>query len=133
MNEFKNWEEMSTLEQMQCQFWDMHKDAYGFRPRGVDTSAWTESDFMEQFEHMGCIINENERQRKAAEEKASHDFEIRVQTIISCGASDRAMALRWIHEAEGANGDDDYLCYLVGLPYGYFAKDALSPYATINS
>jgi len=30
------------------------------------------------------------------------------------------MALRWIHEAEGSNGDEEYLCHLIGLPYGYF-------------
>jgi len=30
------------------------------------------------------------------------------------------MALRWIHEAEGSNGDDEFLCYLMGLPYRYF-------------
>jgi hypothetical protein len=42
--------------------------------------------------------------------------------VIGCGAKDRAMALRWIHEAEGSNGDDEYLCYLVGLPYRYFVK-----------
>ena len=35
------------------------------------------------------------------------------------------MALRWIHEAEGSNGDDEYLCFLVGLPYRYFAKETV--------
>jgi hypothetical protein len=33
--------------------------------------------------------------------------------------------MRWIHEAEGSNGDDEYLCYLVGLPYGYFRKETV--------
>ena len=33
-----SWEEMTVLEQMQCQYWDMYKDAYGVRPRGIDTS-----------------------------------------------------------------------------------------------
>jgi hypothetical protein len=36
-----SWEEMTVLEQMQCQYWDMYKDAYGVRPRGIDTSAWS--------------------------------------------------------------------------------------------
>jgi len=61
--------------------------------------------------------------RMAAEDKAAHAFEMRVQTVIACGARDRAMALRWIHEAEGSNGDSEFLCYLVGLPYRYFAVD----------
>jgi hypothetical protein len=109
-------ETMTRLEELQSIYWDMHKDAYGFRPRGVDTSTWTEYAFQVEFEHMALTIEANEIQRKAAEEKASIDFELRVQSIISCGAS------RWIHEAEGSNGDDGYLCYLVGLPYRYFAK-----------
>jgi hypothetical protein len=36
------------------------------------------------------------------------------------GAVDREMAMRWIHEAEGSQGDNEYLCFLNGLPYGYF-------------
>jgi hypothetical protein len=39
------------------------------------------------------------------------------------GAKDREMAMRWIHEAEGSNGDDEYLCFLLGLPYRYFVVD----------
>ena len=39
--EFTSWEDMTELEQAQCTFWDMYKDAYGVRPRGVDTSGWT--------------------------------------------------------------------------------------------
>jgi hypothetical protein len=67
-------------------------------------------------------IADNDRERKEAEERAMHEFEMRLQGLLMSGAKDRDMALRWIHEAEGSNGDDDYLCYLVGLPYGYFRK-----------
>ena len=112
---------MTRQEELQCIYWDMYKDAYGIRPRGIDTSNWTEEAFVKEFEHLGRTIDENERQRKVSEEKASHDFEMRVLSIMACGAKDRAMALRWIHEAEGSNGDDEFLCYLVGLPYRYFA------------
>ena len=122
MEAFKTWEEMSVLEQYACQYWDMHKDAYGVRPRCIDTSAWIEADFEAEFAELGRVINDNDLLRRAAEEKAEHAFEMRVQTIIACGAKDRAMALRWIHEAEGSNGDDEFLCYLVGLPYGYFRE-----------
>jgi hypothetical protein len=125
MNEFKSWEEMSTLEQYACQFWDMYKDAYGVRPRGIDTSTWTEADFEREFFQLSVTIAEEERVRKEAEEKASHDFEMRMLGLLQTGAKDRDMALRWIHEAEGSNGDDEFLCYLVGLPYRYFAKETV--------
>jgi hypothetical protein len=125
MEAFKTWEEMSTLEQYACQFWDMYKDAYGVRPRGIDTSIWTEADFEREFFQLSVTIAEEERQRKESEEKAAHDFEERVLSLLQSGAKDREMALRWIHDAEGSNGDDEYLCFLLGLPYRYFAVDTI--------
>jgi hypothetical protein len=124
MEAFKTWEEMTVLEQMQCQYWDMYKDAHGFRPRHVDTFHWTEADFEAEFKILGEVIEREAVIRKESELKAEVDFEMRVQSIISCGAKDRAMALRWIHEAEGTGGDDEFLCWTVGLPYGYFRKAA---------
>ena len=123
MEAFKTWEEMSTLEQYACQYWDMHKDAYGFRPRGIDTSSWTEADFEREFFQLSVTIAEEDRIRKEAEEKAAHDFEMRILSLQMTGATDRDMALRWVHEAEGSNGDEEYLCFLVGLPYGYFRRE----------
>ena len=122
MEAFKTWEEMSTLEQYACQYWDMYKDAYGVRPRGIDTSSWTEADFEREFVQLGKTIDENYREQLASEAKAVERFEAQVTSFIQSGAKDREMALRWIHEAEGSNGDEDYLCYLIGLPYSYFRK-----------
>ena len=122
-NEFKSWEEMSTLEQYACTYWDMYKDAYGVRPRGIDTTGWTEAQFEAEFVLLGESIDANYKDQLAREEVASHDFEMRVLNLLQTGAKDREMALRWIHEAEGSDGDDEYLCYLLGLPYRYFAKE----------
>jgi hypothetical protein len=124
MSEFKSWEEMSVLEQMQCQYWDMYKDAYGSRPRGIDTTEWTEEEFMAEFETLGKVIEREEIARKESEAQASIRFEAQIQSMISSGAKNREAALAWIHEAEGSNGDDEYLCFLLGLPYGYFRKAA---------
>ena len=125
MEEFKTWEEMTVLEQYACQYWDMHKDAYGVRPRGIDTSSWTEADFEREFFQLSVTIAEEDRVRKEAEEKAAHDFEMRILSLQMTGATDRDMALRWVHEAEGSDGDDEYLCFLVGLPYGYFRRETV--------
>ena len=124
MEDFKSWEEMSVLEQMQCQYWDMYKDAYGVRPRGIDTSNWDEATFEAEFNYLQELITKSEQERKIAEHEAAHAFEQRMQDLYACGAKDREMALRWIHEAEGSNGDEEFLCYLVGLRYGYFRKAA---------
>ena len=124
MEALKTWDEMSTLEQMQAQYWDMYKDAYGIRPRHMNLEAMTEADFLAEFKILGEVIERETAIRKESEFKAEVDFEMRVQNLLATGARDRGMALRWIHEAEGTNGDDDYLAWTVGLPYGYFRKRA---------
>jgi hypothetical protein len=123
-NEFKSWEEMSALEQAQCTYSDYHKDAYGFRPRGIDTSTWTLEDFDREFAVFARVCEQNRIEREAAEAEAMVKFEARVADLIGSGAGNRETAIRWIHEAEDTNGDDEYLCYCVGLPYGYFRKVA---------
>ena len=125
MEAFKTWEEMSTLEQYACQFWDMYKDAYGVRPRGIDTTDWTEEQFEAEFVSLSKTIESNYKDQLAQEEVAKHDFEMRMLSLLQTGAKDREMAMRWIHEAEGSNGDDEYLCFLLGLPYRYFIKETV--------
>jgi hypothetical protein len=122
---FKSWEEYTPLEQAAMTYWDMYKDAYNVRPRGVDTSKWTLADFQKEFETLQFIIEREHILRKEREEQAMHEFEMRVQDLRRSGAKSREMALRWIHEAEETNGDDEYLCYTVGLPYGYFRVDSV--------
>ena len=124
MSEFTTWEQMSDLEQAQCIYWDMYKDAHGVRPRGIDTSTWTEYAFQVEFEHLALIIQANDIQRQEAEKEAVDKFEQHVTNTICMGARDRETALRWIMDASNANGDWEYLCYDLGLPYHYFRKVA---------
>jgi hypothetical protein len=122
-NEFKSWEEMSVLEQMQCQYWDMYKDAYGVRPRGVDTSSWTEEVFMAEFELLGKVIEQEEIARKESEAEAIVRFEDSVLNLMHTGTN-RARVIAWLMDAEGATGDYEYFCFTQGLPYGYFKEVA---------
>ena len=124
MEDFKSWEEMTVLEQMACQYWDMYKDAYGVRPRGIDTSTWTEATFLKEFAYLGLVIEREEVARKTAEAEAVTKFEQHVTNTICMGAGNRETALRWIMDASDANGDWDYLCWDLGLPYQYFRKVA---------
>ena len=124
ITEFKSWDELSDLEQAQATFWDMYKDAYNFRPRHIDTSTWTLEQFEREFAELGEIMKANDIAQGIEEAKATNAFERRVAELISMGAKDYEMALRWIHEAEETNGDNDYLAWTLGLPYQYFRKAA---------
>ena len=126
MTAFTTWEEMTELEQAQATFWDMYKDAHGFRPRHIDTSSWTLEQFEEEFESLQKAINANYEQEKEQQALAIEKFERRVAEMINIGAKDQAMALRWMHEAEDTQGDNDYLAWTLGLPYRYFAKQLQS-------
>ena len=117
-----SWEEMSPLEQAQCIHWDMYKDAYGCRPRGIDTSAWTLEEFEAEFKTLGAVIEREEIARKEAEAEAIVQFEDRVTNLMHTGTN-RTRVIAWLMDAEGANGDYEYFCFTQGLPYGYF-KDA---------
>ena len=120
---YKSWEDMSEQEQLQCTFWDAYKDAHGFRPRHIDTTTLTVDELKSDIARLADIIQDNERVRLEEEAAAVVRFETRVASIIELGARDRAMALRWIHEAEDTDGDDEYLCYRVGVPYGYIKTE----------
>lgn len=122
-NEFTSWEDMSALEQAQCTYWDMHKDAYGFRPRGIDTSSWTLEDFQAEFVILGQAINREEIARKESEARAIVEFEDRVANLMHT-STNRDRVIAWLMDAEGANGDFEYFCFTQGLPYGYFRKAA---------
>ena len=122
-NEFKSWEQMSELEQAQSTYWDMYKDAYGVRPRWIDTTKWTLEDFEAEFASLATAIEQAENQRKADETEAIIKFEDSVTNLMHTGTN-RERVIAWLMDAEGANGDFEYFCFTQGLPYGYFKKVA---------
>jgi hypothetical protein len=124
MEQFKSWEDMTALEQARETYWDMYKDAYGVRPRWIDTTAWTLEVFEAEFASLATAIEQAEVQRRADEAEAVAKFEQHIVNTMCMGARDRETALRWIMDASTANGDWDYLCWDLGLPYHYFRKAA---------
>ena len=123
MEQFKSWEDMTALEQAQCTYWDMYKDAYGVRPRWIDTTKWTLADFEAEFASLATAIEQAEVERKAAEAEAVVAFEDRVLNLMHT-STNRERVIAWLMDAESANGDADYFCFTQGLPYGYFRKAA---------
>jgi hypothetical protein len=123
MEQFKSWEQMTALEQARETYWDMYKDAYGVRPRGVDTSGWTLEYFEAEFKVLGEAIEQEEIARKASEAEAIAKFEDRVTNLMHTGTC-RERVIAWLMDAEHANGDLEYFAFTQGLPYGYFRKTA---------
>ncbi len=124
MSEFKSWDELSRKEQLEGTVWDMYKEAYGIRPRHLNLAAMTEAELETECQRLQTEVERAEKARRADQAAAVLRFSKRVENTIKSGAKDRETALRWIHEADGSNGDDEYLCYLNGLPYGFFKAAA---------
>jgi len=116
-----SWNEMSPLEQAQCQFWDMYKDAYGVRPRGIDTTGWSLADFDREFEFLANLIQQNFEQEQADQKVAIAEFEAKVATLVN-GTTSRETAIAWLMDSVEAQGDPEYACFLFGLPYGYLKE-----------
>lgn len=109
---------MSDLEELECIYCELHKDVYGVKAR------WYRAESVEQArKDIDSLQAQGEAvwaEEKVREEAAAKAVELRIVALIGMGAKDRNTALRWMHEAEGTQGDADELCYALGLPYRYF-------------
>lgn len=118
MLEFKSWDELSELEQLESIYCDMHKDVYGVKAR------WYSAESVEQaradIDRLQASLKAELDREVAAQQKAIAAFE---QLVASYGFDN---ARRWQHEAYGTQGDDEFLCYNLGLPYNYFKQNLIT-------
>jgi len=102
---------------------DLHKDAYGHRPSEFSSSLWSEMNPVDkqiEWDHLIKVSAERYENEVQEQKQAAHDLEVRLQDLMMAGAKDRNMAVRWLDEAYETNGDKEYLCYKLNVPYGYF-------------
>lgn len=81
-------------------FSDMHKDAYGFRPRSHEFYDATPARKQEIWDSVYADVLaeiDREAQREAADLK---EFESQINLRIALGAGDRETALRWMTQGE---------------------------------
>lgn len=104
---------------------DLYKDAYGHRPGQSFWEMWnTVSDHYRQeiwdnlLDALDCAV-ESEREARA---KAEHAFQCTINSLMHAGAQDFEMAIRWLHDANDTQGDDEYLEYKLGIGYGYIRE-----------
>jgi hypothetical protein len=119
---FTPWDELSRRDQLACIYSDAYKDAYNFRPRGVDTSDWTEAMFESELAYLQTVIERNENARLEDEAFAAIRLEETIDKMMECGCRNREMAIRWLHDIYETNGDTEYLEYNLGVNYGYFSS-----------
>ena len=118
------WNEMSRRDQLAATHYDFYKDVYGVRPRWMNYDEMSEAELEKELENLSRQAEIEEKLEKERQAKAADDVEHVLLTLQMSGARDRAMAIKWLHEAHDTNGDEDFLCYLLDVPYGYFKEAA---------
>lgn len=129
VEDFQRWEVLSTLS-------DLHKEAFGFRPRGYDFDAMPNQELFNLADEWSLAAQAT-WDREAAEQAARDaEFETRIRSLVGMGASDRETAIRWILDGDDSfNLEYDsvgYVCHCLGISYSYEAElkpivDALRP------
>ena len=81
---------------------DLHKDAYGFRPRHCRfyDEATTDEERQELWDWACRDLDIAIEQEKQAKERAEAEFKALVQKTIELGARDEETALRWLTSDE---------------------------------
>lgn len=115
MSELKTWDDLSELEQLESIYCDLHKDVYGVKAR------WYRADSVEAaraaIDSLQAALDIQMEQDRQYQQLAIKAFE-----ALAASYGGVETAKRWQHQAYNTNGDDEFLEYHLGLPYGYFKR-----------
>jgi len=106
---------------------DFHKDAHGFRPSQAYWSEWgamRDGEKQAEWDSLGLAMDARSKQEAEDESYSIKKFEETVAVLMNSGAKSREQAVSWLMDANDVSGDDEFFCYLMGLPYGYFKVKA---------
>jgi hypothetical protein len=125
---------LTPREEMIQIYSDFHKDAYGFRPRGIDYDSMSLEDLEADFARFAEVCKENAEAEAVAEAKAVEAFNESVKKTIALGAGNERTALRWLADAGVVDSgwDIDFYLWKLGISTyssaGKSIHDKLLPY-----
>lgn len=104
---------------------DLHKDAFGFRPREFFWEEWnaaSDAQRQEIWDDLLLALDRAVEFERQQQEAAIVDFRAEVARMIELGAKDEHQAKKWIIQSLGADEMDllyggSWVCYELGLPY----------------
>ena len=106
-------------------FSDLHKDVYGFRPRGARMDEWNERTARQKQELWNALCDELEQNEKTArkeEEESLSEFRITLRDVMDTCNCDWKNAIKLLAEAEENDldrsaQDFDYFLWNQGLGF----------------
>ena len=116
----KTWEQLTEREQLLTYISDVHKDAYGFRPRG-SYDNYSVVELKDELDRLCEIAEEEYKRQQELEAEAYEALKKHLAELVNIGAKDFKEALAWDIEAEECEyeGYVDYgfYCYKKGIAY----------------
>lgn len=103
-------------------FSDLHKDAYGYRPRNHEYYTADDQRKQQIWDDTICDLNLEMAATERRYNEAIEQFENNLISLINCGAGDRNTAIRWFVDSLGLTEFDrsygaSYICFELGIPY----------------
>ena len=116
----RTWEQLTEREQLLTYISDVHKDAYGFRPRG-SYDNYSVVELKAELDRLCEIAEEEYKRQQELEAEAYKALHKHLADLVSIGARDFKQALAWDIQAEDCEHDGfiDYgfYCYKKGIAY----------------
>jgi hypothetical protein len=91
-------------------FSDLHKDVYGYRPRGAAMDEWNSRTPRQKNELFNALCDELEevtRDEKRQADRNLFEFTGQIMDMIELGAKDRETALRWMTQDHEFHSEQD--------------------------
>lgn len=85
-------------------FSDTHKDAYGYRPKGIDFNTYTDEELEAKIENFSNIAAEAAAEDSREEELNAEKFKAMLERYITeFGAADENEAIKWYLQSSDIN------------------------------
>ena len=116
-------------------FSDLHKDAYGFRPRGHEYFEAAPERKQEIWVQTIEALEASQEEESRREQEAVAEFEAQITRVIKAGAGDRITALRWMIQPAGETfrleQDVEYWVFNQGFLFTEYGRELVEELCTI--
>ena len=106
-------------------FSDLYKEAHGFRPSAgfyECLDRYSPEELQAEWDYLLKLLDINLREEERQQTEAHEQLMARLESLATTNKVDVKTIIRWFHDAESTDGDNEYLDYRLGVKYGTVAK-----------
>ena len=114
-------------------FSDLHKDAYGFRPRGHEYFDAAPERKQEIWVRVCEDLEASQEEESRREQEAVAEFKAQITKVIEAGAGNRITALRWMTSTETFyhSQDVEHWVYNQGILFTDYGRELVKELESI--